>query len=92
MRWTARTITGQHKPESGEQATEAAAGTGTEVHAEFMRFGAGKDLVNGEHPVEVLGRYPSLLVHQLAADHRDLRHWPPHANAPNDRKRRKMRP
>ena len=63
---------GQHEPQSGEEAAELATAQPTEVDAELVRLGTGQHLVDGECLLEGLLGDPSLLVHTLVLDHRDL--------------------
>jgi len=62
----------QHEAESGEHAAPAAAGEHAEVDAEFVRFGAGQHLVDGEEAFEMGGRDPFFLGDEFLSDHVDL--------------------
>ena len=63
---------GEHESQAGEQTPDATPGAHAEVHAQLAGLGTGKDLVDREDGIELVGRDPVLLVHQLAAEHRDL--------------------
>jgi hypothetical protein len=64
----------QHKAEPCQKAAQPSFGADSEMNAEFMRFRARQHLHDREELVEPVAFYPTLLVNQLAPDHRDLRH------------------
>jgi hypothetical protein len=68
-------------PKPGEEAPQPAAADAAEVHAELVRLRARQHLVDGEGLLEGLLRDPTLFVHALPLDHRDLRRRP----APGER-------
>lgn len=68
---------GEHKTQPCEQPAKPSASHNPQVHAEFVGLGSRQHLHHGEQPVEAATFDPTLLIHQLAADHGDLRNRTP---------------
>lgn len=65
---------GQHEAQPRKQAADATLGTDAEMDAQLVRLRPRQHLHDGQQLVESVAGNPPLVIDELAADHRDLRH------------------